>query len=84
MYLKQKQNNTTRTWKNIKPYNKQGRLQHTPVQVSGTGVGSNMYTTLLQFVQQSCMQKIVYQIHRKLTMKAGSAYLLTNRVMNVI
>ena len=48
MYLKQKQNNTTRTWKNIKPYNKQGRLQHTPVQVSGTGVGSNMYTTLLQ------------------------------------
>ena len=33
-----------------KPYNKQGRLQHTPVQVNGTGVWSKMHTTLLQVI----------------------------------
>ena len=50
MYIKQKQNNTTRNWKNKKPYNTQGRLQHTPVQVNRTGVGCKMHTTLLQVI----------------------------------
>ena len=32
------------------PYNKQGRLQHTPVQVIVTGVESKMHTTVLQVI----------------------------------